>query len=135
MINPIKDMRNSQRPAALHAALQFVLAANMPAEHKATLIEVLTQAVRDHEAAELHREAAAAQSQGEWHEHEIEQLKSFLQGRTARSWQHADECVMHLSAQLHRDPGSVRRKATELGLGTAVDYRFAKQLNLGGRDE
>jgi hypothetical protein len=102
----------------------------MPAEHKATLIEVLTQALRDDEAAELHREAAA-QAQGDWQEHEIVQLKSFLHGRTARSWQHADECVMHVAAQLHRDPGSVRQKATELGLGTAVDYRFAKQLKTG----
>lgn len=123
-------MRNSQRPAALHAALQYVLSSNMLAEHKATLIEVLTQAVRDDESAELHREAAA-QAQGEWQEQEIEQLKTFLHGRTARSWQHADECVMHLAAQLHRDPGSVRSKATELGLGSAVDYRFAKQLNVG----
>jgi hypothetical protein len=134
MINQIKDMRNTQRPAALHAALQFVLASNMPSEHKATLIEVLTQAVRDDEAAELHREAAAAQAQGEWQEQEIDQLKAFLQGRTARSWQHADECVMHLAAQLHRHPESVRRKATELGLGTAVDFRFAKQFNLGGAE-
>lgn len=131
MIIPDEDMRNSHRPKALHAALRFVIASDMPAEHKATLIEVLTQAVRDDEAAELHREAAT-QSQGEWQEHEIVQLKSFLHGRVARSWQHADEGVMHLSAQLHRDPESVRRKATELGLGTAVDYRFAKQL---GRDQ
>jgi hypothetical protein len=128
-----EDMRSLNRPAALHAALRFVIASNMPSDHKATLIEVLTQAVRDDEAAEIHREAAA-QAQGEWQEHEVVQLKSFLHGRTARSWQHADECVMHLSAQLHRDPGSVRQKATELGLGTAVDYRFAKQLGQG-RDQ
>ena len=128
-----QEMRNSQRPAALHAALRYVISSNMPHEYKATLIEVLTQAVRDDESAELHRETAA-QAQGEWQEHEVEQLKTFLQGRTATSWQHADECVMHLAAQLHRDPGSVRIKATELGLGTAVDYRFAKQLKLS-RDE
>jgi hypothetical protein len=126
----LRGMRNSRRPAALHAALQYVLASDMPSEHKATLIDVLTQAARDDDAAELHREAAA-QAQGEWQDHEVVQLKSFLHGRTARSWQHADECVMHVAAQLHRDPGSVRHKATELGLGAAVDYRFAKQLNLG----
>lgn len=123
-------MRNSYGPAALHSALRFVIASNMPSEHKATLIEVLTQAVRDDEAAELHRESAA-QAQGEWQEHEVLQLQNFLHGRTARSWQHADECVMHLAAQLHRDPGSVRLKATELGLGAAVDFRFAKQLKVG----
>ena len=123
-------MRNSNRPAALQAALRFVVSSSIPSEHKSILIEVLTQAVRDDDAAELNREAAA-QARGEWQEHEIVQLKSFLHGRTARSWQHADECVMHVAAQLHRDPGSVRQKATDLGLGTAVDYRFAKQL----RDE
>lgn len=126
-------MRNSHRPAALHAALGFVISSSMPSEHKATLVDVLTQAVHNAESAEMHREAFA-QAQGEWQEHEIVQLKSFLHGRTARSWQHADECVMHLAAQLRRDPGAVRHKATELGLGTAVDYRFARQLNQS-RDE
>ncbi|MDY6944985.1 MAG: hypothetical protein SXG53_04635 [Pseudomonadota bacterium] len=118
-------MRNTHRPAALHAALQYVLSSNMPADIKATLIEVLTQTVRADESAELHREAAA-KAQGEWQEHEIEQVKMFLQGRSATSWQHADECVMHLAATLHRDPGAVRSKAMELGLGAAVDYRVAK---------
>lgn len=125
-----EPMKNSQRPAALHAALRFVITTDFPAEHKATLIEVLTNTLRSDEAAELHREAAA-QAQGEWREDEIIQLRAFLHGRTARSWQHADECVMHLAAQLHRDPASVRNKATELGMGVAVDYRFARQLNLG----
>jgi hypothetical protein len=41
---------------------------------------------------------------------------------------------MQLATQLHRDPESVRHKATELGLGTAVDHRFARQLKLS-RDE
>lgn len=122
-------MEKPSRPAALHAALRFVVTSDMPAEHKATLIEVLTQAVRDGEAAELNR-AAAAQIQGDWQEREITELKGFLQGRTARSWQDADECMMRVAAQLHRNPDSVRHKATELGLGVAVDYRLAKQLNL-----
>jgi hypothetical protein len=126
-------MHNSNRPAALHAALRFVVTSDMPSEHKATLIEVLTRAVRDDEAAERYREAVA-QTRGEWQEHEIVQLKSFLHDRTARSWQHADECLMQLATQLHRDPESIRHKATELGLGSAVDYRFARQLNLS-RDE
>jgi hypothetical protein len=122
--------RKQSRQVALHAALRFIVTSDMPAEHKATLIEVVTQALRDGEAFELHREAAAL-TQSQWQEHEIAELKSFLQGRTARSWQHADECVMRLSAQLHRDPDSVRNKATELGLGMAVDYRLTKHLNLG----
>ena len=125
-------MEHPHRPAALHAALRFVITREMPSEHKATLIEVLTQAIRDEDAAE--RREAVAQSQGEWQEPEIAQLKSFLQGRTATSWQHADECVMQLATQLHRDPGSVRHKATELGLGTAVDYRFARQLKQARED-
>ncbi|WP_116811101.1 hypothetical protein [Steroidobacter cummioxidans] len=93
-------------------------------------IEVLTQTWRSDEAAELNREAAVL-AQGEWRKGEVIQLKAFLHGRTARSWQHADECVMHLAAQLHRDPASIRDKATELGLGVAVDCRFARQFNLG----
>jgi hypothetical protein len=115
------------RSAALHSALRYVITSDIPSGHKATLIEVLTQALRDDETAELRRQAVA-QTGGTWQEHEIMQLKSFLQDRVARSWQHADECVMHLAAQLHRDPRSVRDKATELGLGASVDYRFAKAI-------
>lgn len=130
---PAQDMKHPNRLAALHAALRFVITNELPSEHKATLIEVLTQAIRDDEAAELHRQTVA-KSQGEWQEHEIAQLKSSLHGQTARSWQHADECVMQLATRMHRDPASVRHKATELGLGPAVDYRFARQFKVT-RDE
>lgn len=120
-------MQDSNRQAALNAALRFVIASDIQAQHKATLIEVLTQALRDEGAAER-RLQASAKAEGEWLEHEIVQLKSFLHDRTARSWQHADESVMHMAAQLHRDPTSVRNKATELGLGASVDYRLAKAI-------
>jgi hypothetical protein len=120
-------MQDSRRLAALHAALRFVITSDMLSDHKPILIEVLTQALRDDETAELGRHAVA-RAGGEWQEHEISQLKSFLEGRLARSWQHADECVMHMAAQLHRDPRSVRDKATQLGLGASVDFRFAKAV-------
>lgn len=126
---PREDMKHPHRPAALHAALRFVITSELPSEHKATLIEVLTQAIRDDEAAELHRQSLA-RSQGEWQEHELIELKSLLHGQTARSWQHADECVMQVATRLHRDPASIRHKATELGLGPAVDYRFVRQFKL-----
>jgi hypothetical protein len=120
-------VRDSSRSAALQAALQFVTASDMPSAHRVTLIDVLTQTMRDEETAELSRRAIA-QAGAEWQEHEITHLKSFLQHRLAKSWQHADECVMQLAAQLHRDPSSVRDKATQLGLGASVDYRFAKAM-------
>ncbi len=118
-------MQDSQRGAALSAALRFVIASEMPSHHRAVLMEVLTQAMRDESAAELRR-TTVAQAQGEWRDHEIVQLKSLLQGRTATSWQHADQCVMHVAAQLHRPADSVRTKAAELGFGAAVDYKIAK---------
>ena len=120
-------MQDSPRAAALRAALGFVMTDEMPSEHRATLIEVLTQALRDDAAADLRRQALA-NTCGEWQEHEILHLKSLLPGRMAKSWQHADECVMQLAAQLHRNPQSVRDKATELGFGAAVDYRYSKAL-------
>jgi hypothetical protein len=124
---------NLKRSATLQAALRFVTTSSIPGEHKATLIEVLTQAMRDDDAAQVQREAVA-QSEGEWQEHEIMQMKAFLLGRTATSWQHADECVMQLVAQLHRSRDSVRVKAKELGFGAAVDFAVARQLKLS-RDE
>lgn len=117
-------MRSSQAPAALHSALRFVISAQMPAEHRAVLIEVLTQTLRDQEAASIR--LLAEQPGAEWQAHEVDQLQSFLQGKVAKGWQHADEWVMHLAAQLHRDPKTIRAKAAELGLGAAVDYRVAK---------
>lgn len=120
-------MRDTRRSAALQAALQFVITSDLPSEHKAILIDVLTQTLRDDETAELKRNLVA-QAGAEWQEHEIAHVKSFLQGRLARSWQHADEGVMQLAAQLHRHPQSVRDKATQLGFGAAVDYRFARAM-------
>jgi len=127
-------MQESHRPAALHAALRFVITSEILSEHKATLIEVLLQALRDDASAADRRREAVAQAGGAWQEHEIVQLKSFLQDRIARSWQDADESVMHLATQLHRDPRSVRGKATELGLDAAVDYRRATALKHARRE-
>lgn len=121
-------MQNSHRAEALHAALRFVITSDTMADHKAILIETLLQALRDEESMELHRRAAEQQAHGEWQDHEIAQLKSIVQGRVAKSWQDADECVMHLAAQLKRDPRSVREKVSEIGLGASVDYRLASAL-------
>jgi hypothetical protein len=120
-------MRDSTRPAALHSALRFVITSDITAQHKAVLIEVLTQALRDEEAAALRLQATELAG-GEWQAHELVQLQSFLRGKVAKSWQHADECVMQLAAQLHRDPHAVRAKANELGLAAGVDYRYVREL-------
>jgi hypothetical protein len=100
----------------------------MPSAHRVTLIEVLTQTMRDNATAELRRGREFVQAGAEWQENEITHLKIFLQRRLAKSWQHADECLMQIAAQLHRDPRSVRDKATQLGLGASVDFRCAKAL-------
>jgi hypothetical protein len=118
-------MRDSRTPEAMRAALQYLLSSDVPTEHKFVLIETLTQAMRDWDSADVRRQAAE-QASGEWQPHETEQLQAFLQGRVANSWQQADELSVHLAAQLHRHPHDIRAKATELGLGVAVDYRLAK---------
>lgn len=120
-------MQDSRRPAALHAALRFVITADVPSDHKAILIELLLQALRDDEAAELRRQHVSRDCR-EWQEHELVVLESFLRNRIARNWQDADESVMHLAMQLHRDPRSVRDKAKEVGLGASVDYWLSKTL-------
>jgi hypothetical protein len=120
-------MQNSCQPDALHAALRFVVTSSIPSAHKATLIDVLVQAVRDAEANESPRHTSTA-NRTEWQEHEIELLKSFLRDRVATSWQDADESVMQLAMQLDRDPRAVREKATEVGLGIAVDYWLSKSI-------
>jgi hypothetical protein len=120
-------MQNSRQPAALYAALRFVVTSSIPSVHKATLIDVLLQAVCDAEANESHRQTDAA-NHTQCQEHEIELLESFLKNRIAANWQEADQAVMHLAMQLDRDPRVVRDKAKELGLGRAVDYWLSKSL-------
>ena len=120
-------MSHSTRAAALHSTLRFVISSDIAAEHKAILIEVLTQTLRAEEAASQRLKATEAMG-AEWQAHEVVRLESFLHGKVAQSWQHADECVMHLAAQLHRDPQAVRAKANELGLSAGVDYRYAMAL-------
>lgn len=117
--------KNVYTPAALRATLQFVLASDIPSEHKAILIEALTETMRDGDAARR-READDAQRARLWQEQDAVELQALLQGRIANSWQHADELLMRACAQLHRSPDSVREKAIELGLGVAVDYRLAR---------
>lgn len=118
-------MQDSQTPAALRSALQFLLTSDIPSQYKSVLIETVTQALRDQESVRLLRQAAE-QASRQWQAYETEQVQSFLQGRIANSWQQADELLMHLATQLHRNPHDVRVKATELGFGVGVDYGLAK---------
>ena len=109
----------------MRAALQFLMASDIPADHKAVLIETLTEALRGVEDAQVDRRPDSEVS-GQWHANEIAQLQTFLQGKAANSWQQADERTTYLAAHMHRSPKDIRAKASELGLGVAVDYRLAK---------
>ena len=119
-------MNDSLTPAALHAALRYVVTSDILAEHKAVLIEALTQAIRDQETVRLRR--TAEQPDAQWQAHEQTLLQTFLVGKVANSWQQADEFLTQIAAQLHRTPRDVRAKATELGVGAGVDYRLAREV-------
>lgn len=103
--------------------MQFLIASDIPSEHKAVMIDALTEALRTSLQPPV---VVAGTGTGPWQAHETAQLEAFLEGKLANSWQHADELLMRVAAQLHRDPGDVRAKATELGFGVGVDYRLAK---------
>lgn len=109
----------------LLAALQFLMTSDMPSEHRSVLIETVTHALREHDTT-ARRGQAAAQTRSEWQVHETAELRSYLTGRVANSWQQADEIALRLAAQLHRHPLDIRAKAVELGFGVAVDFRLAK---------
>lgn len=98
----------------------------MPSQHKDVLLEVLGQALRDAEASLTNRADAARNENRPWELQEEQVIEAFLKGKTAISWQHADELLMRLAGQLHRTPQDVRNKATALGFGIGVDYRQAK---------
>jgi hypothetical protein len=118
-------MRDVHSTAAQHAALQFVLSSDIPATHKAVLIDTLTAALRDQETQERATQFSD-RAGASWSDEETSQLQTLLDGKTARSWQHADELLMNVANRLGRDPLSVRTKATDLGFGPSVDYRLAK---------
>lgn len=120
-----EGMANTPESTAMHAALRFVVVSDIPSEHKRVLIDVLTQALRAADASELRLKNAHATSEP-WQPEEIARLQSLLERRIARSWQHADEILMGAAAQLHRNRVDIRAKATQLGLGGAVDYAIAK---------
>jgi hypothetical protein len=110
---------------ALQDALQFLLTCDIPSNHKAVLIETVTQALRRQDAAAVEQRSHGRELRP-WQTQEIEQLQGMLQGKLARSWQHGDELLMHAAAQLRRSPAEVRAQATALGLGEGVDYSLAR---------
>ncbi|HEY6644254.1 hypothetical protein [Povalibacter sp.] len=109
----------------MHAALRFIVVSDVPSEHKRVLIDVLTRALREADAAEV-RLRNADQAPQPWQPEDETRLESMLERKVARGWQHADEILMGIAAQLHRNPHDIRAKATQLGLGHAVDYAIAR---------
>lgn len=110
---------------SLREALQFLIRSDMPAEPKRMLIEVVMESLVAKEAAITVRDATR-KTYAEWQQAEIDIAAAFLRGKVAKSWQNADEMVMHLVRELHREPADVRVKAIELGFGIGVDFRLAK---------
>lgn len=111
---------------ATSATLQYVLSTDMPSEHKAVLIELLTQALRDDETKRVLQRSALATVSRSWDEAETRCLTDLLAGKIAKSWQNADELLMNAATQLRRTPADVRVKATELGLAASIDFSVAK---------
>lgn len=119
-------MQDAREPAALRAALQYVVSSDIPSEHKAVLIEALTRALRAEDSERTAREAAV-HARSEWRPADLQKLTSRLAGKMAKSWQDADEQLLQLAGELQRSVEDVRDKALEVGAGAAIDYRLAKE--------
>jgi hypothetical protein len=117
-------MHDIHTPGAVRAALQYVLSNDLPSDHKSVLIALLTQALRDEDVARL--QDRAPKTEAEWRSEETQQLQTFLDGKIANSWQHADELLMRIAGDLRRSPYEVRKKATEIGLAAGIDYSVAR---------
>ena len=118
-------MSSQKRNDALLAALRFLITSSTPAQHKKVLIGVVVQAMRADQIAQRELEAKQ-RAETIWCPQELETLRELLQGKVARSWQEADELLMHLATKLKRVPENVRGKALELDFGAAIDYRLAQ---------
>ncbi len=117
-------MQDARDPAALRAALQYVVSSEIPSEHKTVLIEALTSALRAE--SERTSQRAAEHARADWSPEEMQNLRNRLEGKVAKSWQDADEQLMQLAGVLHRSVEDVRSKALEMGEGSGIDYRLAK---------
>ena len=120
-------MHDAHSIAALRSALQYTKSATMPADHKVVLLALLAEALRDQEAEDT-RLATLENSVRPWQEADTATLQTFLTGKVATSWQHADEVLVSLASKLERDPQYVRTRATDLGFGAGVDFRLARAL-------
>jgi hypothetical protein len=109
---------------AIRETLQFVVSSDITSKHKGVLVNALTDALRNAET--VHRAEANRPPAAEWQTHEEQVMLEMLRGKTAKSWQHADELVMRVASQLHRSLVDVRKKAASMGVGLAVDYRLVK---------
>jgi hypothetical protein len=119
-----------EKIAVLRETLEYLPQGNIPAEYKRVLIETMEAALESalqKAQAGMNRPAAKADSY-EWRPEEVLIVETFLKGKVAANWQHADEQLMHLAGLLHRPIEEIKNKASELGLGVGVDYRQAKQL-------
>ncbi len=114
-------------PDELREALQCLITSDLPADPKRILISAVMDSLVQREAAIAAR-AAVGESCTAWKSTELDQAVAFLKGKVAKSWQNADEIVMHLARELHRLPVDVRNKAIELGFAVAVDYRQARTV-------
>jgi hypothetical protein len=118
-------MRDARDITAIRETLRFVIDSQIPAQHKAIVIDALAQALRAADDVKRSLEIQEMASE-EWRPEEALMIEAALRGKVANSWQHADEVLMRLARGLHRRHDDVRRKATELGHGAAVDYALAK---------
>ena len=67
----------------MRATLQFLVGSDIPADHKAVLMDTLTEAMRRVEDAHVRRETAGETS-SQWHGDEIAKLQTFLQGKSRK---------------------------------------------------
>jgi hypothetical protein len=111
-------MRAQHPLTAVLEALQCLMRSDLPSPHKAVLIDSVIGALSDREAAQ----------QAPWREREIEELRTLLAGRTAKSGQEADELLTRCARELHCAPSAVCEQAAMLGLSAAVDYRPGRMI-------
>jgi hypothetical protein len=120
-------MHDTHSIAALRSTLQYTKSSTMPADHKVLLIALLTEALRDQQ--EQNTKASALENSAKpWKEADTAALQTFLAGKVATSWQHADEMSVLLASELGRQPQDVRSKAIDLGFGAGLDFRLARAL-------
>jgi len=116
-----------KRIEKLRAALEYLIEADIPHEHRETIIDAVRGAHK--KEVEWAEEMEATENSGKrWTDEDIAVLRGALPD-IARSHEEGRANIERAALRLRRGENTVKRKAREIGLSDRIDYWYARELH------